>query len=229
MQALVEQGDAGGRSRILDRTDLYPGHVFETAEKWSRSQRRPAKHGGVYASHMRDEGAKVLDAIEEAAAVGKAGGMPVQLSHFKIDNKRLWGSSDKSLALVEKYRREGRRCRRRSVPVRPVQHESRHHAARVGLWPTAGEAIRERLERSRHARSIIAEMEQMNRDSGPRRITSYATVRGFEPDPSYEGKTITEITAMQGQVQRPCAARSTRSSIFMQPRRRADGVSLDGR
>ena len=45
--------------------------------------------------------------FEEAVTVGKEAGVPVELSHFKIDNKSLWGSSTKSLALVEKYRREG--------------------------------------------------------------------------------------------------------------------------
>ncbi len=56
---------------------------------------------------MRDEGSKVIQAIEEAVTVGKEAGVPVELSHFKIDNKSIWGSSTKSLALVEKFRREG--------------------------------------------------------------------------------------------------------------------------
>mgnify|MGYP002263171237 CR=1 FL=1 len=63
-----------------------------------------ARYGGVYASHMRDEGAKVLEAITEACQVGKEAGVPVQLAHFKIDNRRLWGSSAKTLALVERFR-----------------------------------------------------------------------------------------------------------------------------
>jgi N-acyl-D-amino-acid deacylase len=66
-----------------------------------------AKYGGAYASHMRDEGEQVIEAISEAVTVGKETGMPVQLSHFKIDNRRLWGSSDMSIALVQKFRREG--------------------------------------------------------------------------------------------------------------------------
>src|SRR6266850_2519828 len=33
--------------------------------------------------------------------------MPVQISHLKIDRRRVWGASDQSLALIEKYRREG--------------------------------------------------------------------------------------------------------------------------
>ena len=56
---------------------------------------------------MRDEGAKVIEAIEEAVRAGREAGARVELSHFKIDTKSLWGASDKSLALVEKYRQEG--------------------------------------------------------------------------------------------------------------------------
>src|SRR4029450_862238 len=66
-----------------------------------------AKYGGVYSSHMRDEGERVLEAIEEAIRVGREGGMRVEVSHFKIDNKRLWGPSAKSTSLVENARREG--------------------------------------------------------------------------------------------------------------------------
>jgi len=84
-----------------------PGNVCEYRRSAGTGQKAAAPYHGVYASHMRDEGVHVFDAIEEAVRRGKETGMPVELSHFKIDNKHLWGSSDKTLALVEKFPREG--------------------------------------------------------------------------------------------------------------------------
>ena len=48
-----------------------------------------------------------MEAITEAATVGRETGLPVQISHFKIDTKSLWGMSEKTLALVDQFRREG--------------------------------------------------------------------------------------------------------------------------
>jgi N-acyl-D-amino-acid deacylase len=195
MQQLVEKAMQEGSVGFSTGLIYIPGTYSKPEEVIALGQ-AAGKYGGVYASHMRDEGAKITEAIEEAAAVGKAGNMPVELSHFKIDNKRLWGSSDKSLALVEKYRQEGLDI---VVDQYPYDHSSTNLGIRLPSWALADgkERVQERLKDPSTRAKIIAEMEQMNRDLGHDDY-SYATVARFEPDPSYEGKTITEITAMQG-------------------------------
>ena len=106
MQQLVAKGMRDGAVGFSTGLIYIPGTYANTAEVLALAKAAAPYHG-VYASHMRDEGVHVFDAIEEAVRVGKETGMPVELSHFKIDNKRMWGSSDKTLALVEKFRREG--------------------------------------------------------------------------------------------------------------------------
>jgi N-acyl-D-amino-acid deacylase len=195
MQQLVDKAMREGAVGFSTGLIYIPGTYSNPDEVVALGQ-VAGKHGGVYASHMRDEGADILQAIDEAAAVGKAGNMPVQLSHFKIDNRRLWGSSDKSLALVEKYRREGLDI---VVDQYPYDHSSTNLGIVLPSWALADgrEAVLERLKSPETRAKIIAEMEQMNRDLGHEGY-NYATVAAFEPDRSYEGKTISEIAAMQG-------------------------------
>ncbi len=116
MQALVDKAMTEGAVGFSTGLIYIPG-TYSNTEEVVALARAAAKHNGSYASHMRDEGEHVLQAITEAVTVGRETGMPVELSHFKIDNRRLWGMSDMSLALVEKFRREGGGRGRGSVPV----------------------------------------------------------------------------------------------------------------
>ena len=50
-----------------------------------------ARHGGFYASHIRDEAAGLLNSIDEAIAIGREAGLPVHISHLKATGKANWG------------------------------------------------------------------------------------------------------------------------------------------
>ncbi|MBC8166508.1 MAG: amidohydrolase family protein, partial [Bryobacteraceae bacterium] len=79
MQALVSKAMDEGAVGFSTGLIYIPGTYSNTAEVVALAK-AAAKRGGVYASHMRDEGAKVLEAITEAVTVGREAGMPVQLS-----------------------------------------------------------------------------------------------------------------------------------------------------
>ena len=63
--------------------------------------------GGLYASHMRNEGTALEAAIEETIRVGEATSCRVQISHLKVDSPSHWGASQKALALVDAARARG--------------------------------------------------------------------------------------------------------------------------
>ena len=195
MQALVDSAMRDGAVGFSTGLIYTPG-TYSNTEEVVALAKAAGKYGGVYASHVRDEGARVLQAIEEAITAGKAAGVPVQLSHFKIDNKGLWGNSTGSLALVEKYRREGVDV---VVDQYPYDRSSTNLGITLPSWALADglEATRKRLtDRSTRAR-IIDEMQTKLSGIGQKDY-SYATVAGFEPDRSYDGKTISQIAAIQG-------------------------------
>lgn len=66
-----------------------------------------APYGGVYASHVRNEGDGVVEAVEEAIRIGKEAGVPVQISHLKVMGKHNEGLSQRLLQLIEDANCEG--------------------------------------------------------------------------------------------------------------------------
>jgi N-acyl-D-amino-acid deacylase len=194
MQRLVDKAMREGAVGFSTGLIYIPGTYANTTEVVELAK-AAAKHGGAYASHMRDEGAKVLEAIEEAVTVGREAGMPVQLSHFKIDNKRLWGSSDKSIALVEKFRREGVDV---VVDQYPYERSSTNLGITLPSWALADgqDKVKQRFADRATRSRIIAEMVAKARDLGHQDY-SYATVASFPPDRSYDGKTISEINVLK--------------------------------
>ncbi|MFN7926076.1 MAG: amidohydrolase family protein [Bryobacteraceae bacterium] len=197
MEALVEQGMRDGAVGFSTGLIYIPGTYSDTAEVVALAK-AAARFGGAYASHMRDEGDKISDAIEEAVRVGREAGMPVQISHFKIDNRNLWGGSTKSIALVEQYRREGIDV---VVDQYPYDHSSTNLGITLPSWALADgkDAILERL-RSTDTRARIAREMQQRLDQLGHPDYSYAIVANFEPDRSLEGKNISEINVSKGRA-----------------------------
>ncbi|HKB41233.1 MAG TPA: amidohydrolase family protein, partial [Gemmataceae bacterium] len=66
-----------------------------------------AKHGGHYASHIRNEGVGVLEAIEEALKIGREAGLPVHVSHLKASGQKAWGMSGDIVSVIEAARKKG--------------------------------------------------------------------------------------------------------------------------
>jgi N-acyl-D-aspartate/D-glutamate deacylase len=65
------------------------------------------RHGGLYSSHIRNEGDEVLAAVREAIAVGERAHIPVDIIHIKIADQALWGRMGEIIALIEAARRRG--------------------------------------------------------------------------------------------------------------------------
>jgi N-acyl-D-amino-acid deacylase len=204
MQKLVAKGMQDGAVGFSTGLIYIPGTYSNTSEVVSLAK-AASQFNGAYASHMRDEGERVLDAITEAVTVGRETGMPVQLSHFKIDNRRLWGSSDKSLALVEKFRGEGVDV---VVDQYPYDRSSTNLGITLPSWALADgpQALKERLSSPETRAKIIAAMKARLSELGHEDY-EYAMVARYKPDQSYEGKTIREIAvaknrpAVDGQIE----------------------------
>ena len=74
-----------------------PGTYTKTPEI-CRLAKQAAKYNGVYATHMRDEGDSVTQAIEEALTIGREANIPVEISHFKLSGQQNWGRSKETVA-----------------------------------------------------------------------------------------------------------------------------------
>ncbi|MCU0398238.1 MAG: amidohydrolase family protein, partial [Cyclobacteriaceae bacterium] len=92
MEALVEKAMMDGAVGMSTGLIYVPGTYSKTEEVVGLAQ-VAARFGGVYASHIRNEGDRVTEAVNEAIAIGEQARMPVQISHFKVTYKPNWGKS----------------------------------------------------------------------------------------------------------------------------------------
>ena len=195
MQELVEKAMREGALGLSTGLIYVPG-TYASTEEVVALAKAAAKHGGIYASHLRDEGERAIQAIEEAVRVGKEAGVPVQLAHFKIDNKKLWGSSNKTVDLIERSRRAGVDV---SVDQYPYDRASTGISHLLPTWALADgdAAIKQRLSDPPTRARIAREMEQMRKRLGHKDY-SYAVVASCDFDHALEGKSIREINVLKG-------------------------------
>ena len=87
---------------------IYPPDSFQSTEDLVELARVAVKHGGIYASHMRDESAKLLQAIGESIEIGEKTGIQVEIFHFKGAYAPGWGKLvPQAGALIEAARARG--------------------------------------------------------------------------------------------------------------------------
>ncbi len=98
----MEQGACGFSTGLIYEPGRYSGteEVVELAKE-------SAAVGGIYASHIRNEGDRLLEAVDEAIRIGREAGLPVQLSHHKAAGPRNWGKVTESLAKVDEANADG--------------------------------------------------------------------------------------------------------------------------
>jgi N-acyl-D-aspartate/D-glutamate deacylase len=106
MKALVEQGMKDGAWGLSTGLYYSPGSYAALDEIVALAE-PAAAHGGIYASHLRDEGAGLLAAITEALDVGRRAKLPVHISHIKSWSPKAWGKAADAIALIERARAEG--------------------------------------------------------------------------------------------------------------------------
>ena len=69
--------------------------------------REAARFGGIYHTHVRDEADRLLEAVEEAIAIGERSGATTVVTHFKAVYRRNWGKLRKATDLIESARNRG--------------------------------------------------------------------------------------------------------------------------
>lgn len=106
MTAMVERALAEGACGASTGLEYAPG-AFASAEELVALSRPLAARRLPYASHLRNEDDRLLEAIDEALAVGRGAGCPVQLSHLKQQGRRNWGKLEACIARLTAARAAG--------------------------------------------------------------------------------------------------------------------------
>ena len=106
MKKLVKQAMADGAFGLSTGLKYIPGAYAATEEVVALAQ-VVAESGGIYATHIRDEGLGLIGAVQEALIIGDQANIPVEISHLKAMGKSMWGSSEKVLAMIDSARAAG--------------------------------------------------------------------------------------------------------------------------
>ncbi|MGB0582241.1 MAG: N-acyl-D-amino-acid deacylase family protein, partial [Limisphaerales bacterium] len=106
MKANIARAMDEGAWGISTGLKYLPGFFAKTDEVIALS-RIVADRGGYYTSHLREEGLGLLDSVKEAIEIGRQASIPIVLTHHKVIGQPMWGSSRKTLAMVDAARKEG--------------------------------------------------------------------------------------------------------------------------
>jgi len=104
VQRAMEEGALGVASSLI----YVPGTFAETGELVALAS-AAARCGGIYATHMRSEGRRLLEALEETIDISRRSGAPAEIYHLKAAGRENWPKLEQAIARIEAARREGLR------------------------------------------------------------------------------------------------------------------------
>ncbi|MBH75394.1 MAG: amidohydrolase [Dehalococcoidia bacterium] len=106
MEMLVDEAMEAGAYGISTGLVYVPGNYAETEEIVALAK-IAARHGGIYATHMRDEGENLINSVEETIAICQGADIAVQISHHKAAGKLNHGKVIESLGVIQNARNSG--------------------------------------------------------------------------------------------------------------------------
>lgn len=106
MKELVREGMQAGAIG-LSTALIYPPAVFATTEEIASLAEVAGQYGGRYFTHMRNEGDRLLEAIDEAMEIGRSAKTPVHIFHLKAAGRANWGKMELAIARIKAARAAG--------------------------------------------------------------------------------------------------------------------------
>ena len=203
MKAMVRRGMRAGAVGLSTSLRYGPGSYAGTDEIVSlASQVRP--FGGFYATHMRDEGTRIVEALEEALVIGRKARVPVHISHHKISSASVFGLTRQTLSRIAAVRRAG-------IDVSLDQYPYGAGSGGVGLYvPQASlagglDAYRKRVADPKQRARILASVEDLlvrklyladqspGNDAHTRQALNRIQIARAAHDETLEGKNLVQI------------------------------------
>jgi N-acyl-D-amino-acid deacylase len=106
MKMLVEENIKSGAVGLSTGLEYAPGS-YAQPDEITELCKVVAQLGGVYATHMRDEGDRLIESLDESIEVARKTGVSLEISHFKIAYPRNWHKIDQAIAQIEDAKKEG--------------------------------------------------------------------------------------------------------------------------
>jgi N-acyl-D-amino-acid deacylase len=174
----------------------YVPATFAKSDELTTLARASARPHAVYVTHLRDEGEALLPAIDEAIAIGRAGGLPVHISHLKSTGAANWGRSATILSRLDAATASGTRV---SFDVYPYVAYSTYSDVLFPAWALAGgrEGFAARAADPRLRARIASEMRGIFRAQTGNTLES-VQFREHPISTALNGKTLADHLAANG-------------------------------
>lgn len=196
MQVMVAQSMHAGALGISTGLRYVPGTYSTTAEVVALST-VAADSGGIYTSHLREEGVGLIEGVAEAMEIGRQARIPIVLTHHKAVGRLMWGKSVQTLAMVDSARRAGTDV---MIDQYPYTASYTSLSVLVPSWALSGgtaalaRRLDDRVQRDSIVRGII-ELLRNDRGGGDLRRVQFSRVQW---DPTLNGKTLHDLLVMRG-------------------------------
>lgn len=196
MQSMVAQAMGEGAFGLSTGLRYVPGYYSKIDEVIALA-RSAADSGGIYTSHLREEGLGLLEGVAEAITIGEKAKIPVVLTHHKAIGTKMWGASAKTLAMVDSARGRGIDV---MIDQYPYTASQTGIAVLIPPWALAGgdSAFSRRVKDKQLRDSIergIVELIMTDRGGGDLRRVQFGNVSWMK---ELEGKTLYDWAVMRG-------------------------------
>lgn len=190
VRAAMRDGAFGIASALI-----YPPGNYASTEELIEQMKVVAPYGGIYITHMRSEGDRLVEAVDEALRIGREGGVPVEIFHLKAAGVKNWPKMRVVIAKLDSARAAGQDV---TVDQYPYTAGSNNLSSCIPPWAHADGTLLDRL-RDPATRARI-KIEMMDENSTFESLCLGATpqgvqVIGFREDTlkKYDGKRLPEI------------------------------------
>ena len=204
MQRMVAQAMSEGAFGLSTGLRYVPGY-YATVDEVIALAQEAASRGGIYTSHLREEGVGLIDGVAEALEIGRRAKIPVVLTHHKAVGRQAWGKSVITLHMVDSARAAGTDV---MIDQYPYTASFTGLDVLVPPWALSGgvNALQKRLDNPTLKDSItrgIIDLVLNDRGGGDLRRVQFAIVTW---DRSLQGKTLHDWAVRRGLPSTPESA-----------------------
>ena len=176
---------------------IYPPGNYASTTELIEEAKAMAPFGGLYITHMRSEGDRLVEAVDEAIAIGRQGGVPVEIYHLKAAGVKNWPKAKIVVAKIDSARAAGQDVATDQYPYVAGQNNL---SSCIPPWAHADGKLLERLRDPAQRSRIKADMTNEAADFESLCLAATPAgveVVGFSVDSlkKYEGKRLTEIAS----------------------------------
>jgi len=199
MERLVAESMEQG-ARGLSTGLFYPPGFYARTEEVISLARVAARHGGIYATHVRSETNHLFEAVDEALEIGEQAEIRVQISHLKLEGYRNWGGAERLLNTLEAARSQGIVVGCDQYPYTAGVSWLAYilpYWAQAGGTRTVGQRLSDPETRARLREDWAENRSAWEERSGMRDWTDLL-ITNCQPRPQVQGKTIAEIAEVEG-------------------------------